>query len=43
MYFHGCRCDKCRKAEADYQRARREAKKKQREKKAATDPKCCSI
>jgi len=26
-YFYGCRCDKCVKAESDYQRKRREAKK----------------
>jgi len=26
-YLRGCRCDKCRKAESDYQRARRQAKK----------------
>jgi hypothetical protein len=29
-YFRGCRCDDCRKAESDYQRARRQAKKAER-------------
>jgi hypothetical protein len=27
MYMYGCRCDACRKAEADYQRERTQAKK----------------